>query len=109
MARGLVHLAVPAEPFRLGRDGGSVNWDEEDIAARLMAAISSLPPEAQEDAVQAVLSGVIKQMPEDALETVRTEIAGMFPDEDLHIVRTTLDMIDGQLALREIAGAAEWR
>jgi hypothetical protein len=85
-----------------------MNWDE-DIASRLMAAIASLPPEEQTDAVHAVLSGVIKQMPLDALFDVRAEIAQMFEDEQLDIVRTTLDMIDGQIALREIGGNAQWR
>ncbi|PTX96386.1 hypothetical protein [Opitutus sp. ER46] len=74
-----------------------------------MAAIASLPPEEQTDAVHAVLSGVIKQMPWSALLDVRAEIAAMFEDEHLEIVRTTLDMIDGQMALREIAGDATWR
>ncbi len=85
-----------------------MNWDE-DIASRLMAAIAALPPEEQTDAVHAVLSGVIKQMPLEALFDVRCEIAGMFEDEQLDIVRTTLDMIDGQIALREIGGSADWR
>ena len=85
-----------------------MNWDE-DIASRLMAAIAALPPEEQTDAVHAVLSGVLKQMPSDALLDVRAEIAGMFEEEQLDIVRTTLDMIDGQIALREIAGRARWR
>lgn len=86
-----------------------MNWDE-DIASRLMAAIAALPPEEQTDAVQAVLSGVIKQMPLDGLLDVRAEIADMFEEEQLDIIRTTLDMIDGQIALREIAGdETDWR
>ncbi len=85
-----------------------MNWDD-DIASRLMAAIAALPPEEQTDAVHAVLSGVIKQMPLEALMGVRSEIAQMFEDEQLDIVETTLDMIDGQLALREISGSDAWR
>jgi hypothetical protein len=82
---------------------------DEDIASRLMAAIAALPPDEQSEAVHAVLSGVIKPMPLEALLEVRAEIAGMFEEEQLEIVRTTLDMIDGQIALREIAGDADWR
>jgi hypothetical protein len=85
-----------------------MNWDD-DIASRLMAAIAALPPEEQTDAVHAVLSGVIKQMPLESLVEVRAEIAQMFEDEPLDIVETTLDMIDGQLALREISGREDWR
>lgn len=85
-----------------------MNWDE-DIASQLMAAISALPPEEQTEAVHAVLSSVIKQMPLDVLTDIRAEIAAMFEDDPLEIIRTTLDMIDGQMALREIGGRAHWR
>ncbi len=85
-----------------------MNWDE-DIASQLMAAISALPPEEQTEAVHAVLSSVIKQMPLDVLTDIRAEIAAMFEDDPLDIIRTTLDMIDGQMALREIGGRAHWR
>lgn len=74
-----------------------------------MAAIAALPPNEQTEAVHAVLSGVLKEMPAESLLAVREEIAGMFEDEDLEIVRTTLDMIDGQIALREISGDDDWR
>lgn len=85
-----------------------MDWDD-DIASRLMAAIAALPADEQSDAIHAVLSGVIKEMPRDSLLNVREEIAGMFEDEQLDIVRTTLDMIDGQIALRDIAGDEGWR
>ncbi len=75
-----------------------------------MAAIAALPPEEQANAVHSVLSGVIKPMPLDALLEVRSEIAGMLETQPLDIVRSTLDMIDGQIALREIAGGDDdWR
>lgn len=82
---------------------------DEDIASRLMAAIASLPPEEQADAVHAVLSGVLKQMPTAGLPEVRAEIAAMFEEQELDIVRSTLDMIDGQIALRAISGDENWR
>jgi predicted lipid carrier protein YhbT len=85
-----------------------MEWDDE-IASRLMAAIAALPPDEQSEALQAVLSDLIKQMPTDALVDMRSEIAARFVDEDLEIVAVTLDMIDGQMALREIAGSADWR
>lgn len=85
-----------------------MEWDE-DIASQLMAAIAALPPEEQLDAVHVVLSNLIKPMPLDALHEMRAEIETRFEGEDLEIVHTTLDMIDGQIALREIAGAAKWR
>jgi hypothetical protein len=85
-----------------------MEWDDQ-IASRLMAAIAALPPEEQSDALQSVLSGLIKQMPIISLLEMRAEIETRFVDEELEIVRTTLDMIDGQMALREIGGDEEWR
>lgn len=85
-----------------------MDWDDQ-IASRLMAAIAALPPEEQMDALHAVLSGLIKQMPTESLAEMRTEIALRFEDEELEIVATTLDMIDGQMALREIGGREGWR
>jgi hypothetical protein len=85
-----------------------MEWDDQ-IASRLMAAIAALPPEEQSDALQAVLSGLIKQMPIISLLEMRAEIETRFVDDDLEIVRTTLDMIDGQMALREIGGDENWR
>lgn len=85
-----------------------MQWDDE-IASRLMAAIAALPPEEQSEALQAVLSGLIKQMPTDSLLEMRSEIEARFEEDDLEIVQITLDMIDGQMALREIAGHAGWR
>ncbi len=74
-----------------------------------MAAIAALPPEEQTDALHAVLSGLIKQMPLKSLLEMRAEIAARFEDDDIEIVYSTLDMIDGQVALREIGGRAGWR
>ena len=85
-----------------------MEWDDQ-IASRLMAAIAALPPEEQTDALHAVLSGLIKQMPLESLLEMRAEIASRFEDDDIEIVHSTLDMIDGQVALREIAGRANWR
>lgn len=85
-----------------------MDWDD-DIAARLMAAIAALPPEEQSEAVHALLGSVIKPMPMKGLREVRAEIAAMYEQEPLEIIETTLDMIDGQIALREIAGRSRWR
>lgn len=85
-----------------------MEWDEH-FASQLMAAIAALPPEEQTEAVHAVLSSLIKDLPMDSLTEMRAEIAVRFGDEDLDIVRTTLDMIDGQIALRQIGGEEDWR
>lgn len=80
----------------------------DDIASRIIASIAALPLHEQTDAIHALISGALKQMPLETIFEIRAEIQGQFPDE-IPIVRTTLDLIDGQLALREIAGSALWR
>jgi hypothetical protein len=80
----------------------------DDIAARILASIASLPPAEQADALRGAISHGIKQMSVFRILEVRQRIA-LELDEDVPLVRETLDMIDGQLALREIAGHAGWR
>lgn len=79
-----------------------------DIASRIMAAIAALPLHEQADAIHALISGSLKHMPLENILQMRDEISSQFP-EDVPIVSATLNLIDGQLALREIAGAAIWR
>lgn len=80
----------------------------EDLAARLMAAIGALPQNEQADAIHGLVGSMIKQMPRETILEMREDISSQFADE-VPIVRSTLDLIDGQLALREIAGGAHWR
>ena len=80
----------------------------EDIPSRILASIAALPPHEQACAIHALISGALKEMPLETIYEVRAEIEGQFA-EDIPIVRSTLDLIDGQLALREIAGSAIWR
>jgi hypothetical protein len=80
----------------------------DDIASRILASIAALPLHEQADAIHALIGSALKQMPLETIYEIRAEIMGQFSD-DIPIVRSTLDLIDGQLALREIAGAAIWR
>lgn len=79
-----------------------------DIASRIMAAIAALPPQEQADAIHALIGGLLKQMPIEGILQMREEISSQF-EENVPIVNSTLDLIDGQLALREIAGDDLWR
>ena len=81
---------------------------EDNMASRILASISSLPPHEQAQAIHALIGGALKQMPLEAIHEIRSEILDQFSDE-IPIVQSTLDLIDGQLALREIAGSAVWR
>lgn len=80
----------------------------DEIAARILASIASLPAHEQAEAIHALIGSALKQMPLEGILEMRSEITDQF-DEEIPIVRSTLDLIDGQLALREIAGPAVWR
>jgi hypothetical protein len=74
----------------------------DDIASRILASIAALPLHEQADAIHALIGGALKQMPIETIHEIRAEI-------EIPIVQSTLDLIDGQLALRELGGAAIWR
>lgn len=82
--------------------------ENDDIAARILASIAALPLHEQADAIHALIGSALKQMPVPSILDIREEIAAQFPD-DVPIVQATIDLIDGQLALREIAGSDAWR
>lgn len=81
---------------------------DQDLAARIMAAISALPLHEQADAIHALVGSALRHMPTETIHEMRTEITDQFSD-DIPIVCSTLELIDGQLALWEIAGRATWR
>ncbi len=75
----------------------------EDMAARIMTAISSLPLAEQEEAVHGILNEAMKVLPYAGVVEMRAAIAGQFPDAlDLPIVESSLSLIDGHLILREL-------
>jgi hypothetical protein len=80
----------------------------DDIASRILASIAALPLHEQADAIHALIGSALKQMPIESIYEIRSEIVSQF-SEEIPIVSSTLDLIDGQLALREIAGTAIWR
>lgn len=80
----------------------------DEQVARIMARIAALPPHKQAEAIHALIGGALKQISLAEIYEIRAEIASQFP-EDIPIVQSTLDLIDGQIALRQIAGHARWR
>jgi len=79
-----------------------------NFATRIMAAIAALPMEARAEAIHAILSEMLKDRSVESILQIREEVTQRF-DAGIPIIRSALDLIDGQLALREIAGAACWR
>jgi hypothetical protein len=80
----------------------------DDMTSRILASLAALPLHEQADAISALIGSVIKEMPEDRILEIRHEIASEL-DARIPVVQATLDLIDGQLALREIAGKSTWR
>ena len=80
----------------------------DDMTSRILASLAALPLHEQADAISALIGSVIKEMPHERILEIRGEIANEL-DERIPVVRATLDLIDGQLALREIAGNMLWR
>lgn len=80
----------------------------DDMTSRILASLAALPLHEQADAISALIGSVIKEMPRERILEIRDEIATEL-DERIPVVQATLDLIDGQLALREIAGSAIWR
>lgn len=72
-----------------------------EFAARIMAAISALPAEERAEAIHALLSDMLRVMPTEIILEMRQEVLDQF-DESVPIIASTIDLIDGQLALREI-------
>lgn len=78
-----------------------MNDSNDDIAARILASIAVLPLHEQASAIHALIGAALKQMPIETIREMRAEIVAQF-DPSISIVSTTLDLIDGQLALREM-------
>ena len=71
-------------------------------------SLSSLPAEAQAEVILAVISAALKNMTIYRILEIRTEIA-LELNTAVPLVQAALDVIDGQIMLREIAGADAWR
>jgi hypothetical protein len=80
----------------------------DDIAARILASIAALPLHEQADAIHALIGSALKQMPLETIHEIRNEITAQFT-EDIPIVASTLNLIDGQLALRSMFDKGEAR
>lgn len=80
----------------------------EDMTSRILASLAALPLHEQADAITALIGSVIKEMSRDRILEIRFEITCEL-DERIPVVQATLDLIDGQLALRDISGQEDWR
>ena len=93
---------------RVGRSIAGKMDSPDDLTSRILAAIAQLPKDEQAEAIHALIGSLLKNMPLESILEMREEITAQFQD-DIPIIASTLDLIDGQLALREIGGDADWR
>jgi hypothetical protein len=80
----------------------------EDLTSQILNSLSALPAEDQVEIILAVISAALKNMSVFRILEIRAEIAVEL-NTSLPLVRAALDLIDGQIVLREIAGDEAWR
>lgn len=80
----------------------------EDITSRILDSLGAMSAEEQTEAIIAVISTAIKDMSVYRILAVRAEIVSEL-DPMLPVVDAALNLIDGQLAVREIGGDGQWR
>lgn len=80
----------------------------DDVPRRILASLAALPECEQAEVMRAAIGGAIKGMSIYRILELRQRIQADF-DCDNPTVCSTLEMIDGQVALREIAAGAGWR
>lgn len=78
------------------------NKFSQTIVSLIYNGIIQLPPEQREKAILDLLSDMVNQMPEKELGEMREQMVAQF-DSEIPIIQSALNVIDGQLALREIA------
>lgn len=93
--RAWQHRCTPMEP-------------EDDLTSQILNSLSALPDEEQAEVILSVVSTALKPMSLYRILEIRTEIITDL-DPRIPLVRATLDLIDGQLALRAIGGDKNWR
>ena len=81
---------------------------DDQLTSDILAALACLPFEKQAASMHGAISEALKHLSTQRLEAVRRRIE-LELDETIPAVRMTAEMIEGQLALREIAGGAYWR
>lgn len=81
---------------------------DEILTCRILASLAALPRPDETVPVQAAISRALKKMSIYRILELRQRIENECNPNAL-LVRATIDLIDGQIALREIAGGAGWR
>ncbi|PTY00326.1 hypothetical protein [Opitutus sp. ER46] len=81
---------------------------DDDFATRILNSLNGFSAEEQAEMIIAVISAALKTMSVPQIREVRKEIMSEL-DVRLPLVASALDLIDGQMAVREISGGERWR
>ena len=79
-----------------------------NFTLHVLDSLCALSPEDQPRALHDLIARPIKTLSIYRILELRSAIASGL-DPDLPMVSAALDLIDGQIALRDIGGDAEWR
>jgi hypothetical protein len=82
--------------------------NHDEMLSRILGSLTVWPQPEQAEGTCALIGGVIKEMSVYRILEMRREIQSNL-DENVPAVRAILDLLDGQIALREIARPATWR
>jgi hypothetical protein len=80
----------------------------DDITSRILSSLANLPIEEQAEAILTLISSAMKGMSVYRILEIRQEIWSEL-DPQLPVVAAALDLIEGQLALRQIGAEEGWR
>jgi hypothetical protein len=81
---------------------------DDQLTSDMLAALACLPLNSQAEGMRCAVSDALKHMSTWRLRDVRRRIEAEL-DESIPTVRSTVEIIEGQLALRDIAEGAYWR
>lgn len=73
----------------------------DEFINTIIATLASLPPDKQEDAFLDVMTCALNQLSAEDVVSVRADICAVL-SQDIPIVRTTVEIIDGNLSLRQL-------
>jgi hypothetical protein len=80
----------------------------EDLTSQILNSLNALPAENQAEVILAIIGAALKNMNVYRILEVRGQIVSEL-NASMPLVRAAIELIDGQLALREIAGDEGWR
>ncbi len=81
---------------------------DHDLTSQILNSLSALSAADQAEVILAIISAALKTMSIYRILEIRAEIAVEL-NPTLPLVSGALELIDGQIALREIAGDDGWR